>query len=107
MTAVAFPLSPAMQSRLTAREDAVTYSRAILRSAAPHDPQDVRLACHTLMTYGSQWDWVEAYHVLRAMDTPVDQPPYSHGPGTIRRALIGIALMLSVGWLALIGMMLQ
>jgi hypothetical protein len=103
MTALlSFPLTPDMQARLAARETAVTFARAILRSAAPHAKDDVRLACDTLMTYGDQWDWAEAYPVLRALDArpvAVERPVYSQGTGTIRRALVdcaGLAVILGV-----------
>jgi hypothetical protein len=114
MTAVtAFPLCADMQARLAARETAVTCSRAILRSAAPHDREDVRLACHTLMTYGDHWDWAEAYPVLRALDAKpvqvkpvaIDRPPYSQGHGTIRRLIVGTAATLALGWLVLVAVM--
>jgi hypothetical protein len=100
MTAIhAFPLTPDMQARLAARDTAVTHARTILRSPAPHAKDDVRLACHTLMTFGDQWDWAEAYPVLRALDAPpavvapvaVAPPAYSAGTGTIRRALVDLA----------------
>jgi hypothetical protein len=114
MTAVtAFPLCAEMQARLAARETAVTCSRAILRSAAQHDREDVRLACHTLMTYGEGWDWAEAYPVLRALDAKpvqvkpvaIDRPPYSQGHGTIRRLIVGTAVLVGAVWAMLVGVM--
>lgn len=107
MSIHAFPLTPDMQARLTARETAVTCARTILRSPAPHAKEDVRLACHTMMTFGDQWDWAEAYPVLRALDAKpatvapvsVTPPPYSEGTGMIRRALVdcaGLAVIVGV-----------
>lgn len=108
MTAlVSFPLSLEAQARLAARETAVTCARAILRSPAPHTKDTIREACHALMTWGDQWDWAEAYPVLRALDLPpvkvtpvaVTPPPYSAGTGLIRRALVdcvGLAVIVVV-----------
>ncbi len=42
---------------------------------------------------------------VRGKVTVVTPPPYSEGPGTIRRVLIGTAAMLAVGWLGLTGVM--
>jgi hypothetical protein len=39
------------------------------------------------------------------MDAPVERPPYSDGVGTIRALLIGAAMTVTVGWFALVGMM--
>jgi hypothetical protein len=105
--AIAFPLSPDMRARLDARQTAVDCARAILRSPAPHTDATIREACHAMMTYGDQWDWAEAYPILKAMDkrAPVDRPPFSAGTGQIRAALLGIAMTVTVGWLGLVGVM--
>ena len=100
----AFPLTEIMQARLAARETAVICARAILRSPAPHDREDVRLACHTMMTCGDANDWADAYPVLRALDLPpvaVTRPPYSAGTGLIRAALVDCAGLAVIGLLAL------
>jgi hypothetical protein len=108
MTAIAhFPMTPTMRARLNACDDAVTYARAILRSEAPHASDDIRLACRTLMTWGNEWDWLDAYHVLRALDAPApmvtpepDDPP----AWTIRdelTAYAGLAVIVSVCWVLL------
>lgn len=109
MTAiVSFPLPPAAQARLAARDDAVLAAREILRSEAPHTRATIRDACHALMTYGDQWDWVEAYNVLRSIDQPsinhrstIDRPPYSAGTGMIRAELVDIAGLLVIVAVAL------
>lgn len=101
MTALAtFPLTAEMRARLAARETAVSLSRTILRGQDRHAPDDLRLACHTLMTYGDSFDWVEAYQVLRAMDAPRVVAP-AQRPGLIRGVAVGVAAALTFAWLGL------
>jgi hypothetical protein len=93
----AFPITPDMRARLDAREDAVTAARAILRSQAQHLPDDIRLACETLMTWGDGFDWADAYHVLRALDVkPVKRPQYSPQVGAIRDGLLFLGFAVAV-----------
>lgn len=68
MTAIAFPMTDAMRVRHAAREDAVDAARAIIRGKERHGPEALRLACEALMTYGTPWDFADAYHVQRALD---------------------------------------
>lgn len=103
MSALAhFPLTPAMQARLSARESAVDLSRTIIRGKERHKLADLRLACETLMTYGDQTDWVEAYLLLRALDAP-PPPPVAEAPrrGLIRSGLLDVAGLAAICALAL------
>jgi hypothetical protein len=43
----------------------------------------------------------------RGKVTVVSPPPYSAGPGTIRRVIIGALVFLAAGWLGLAGVMVQ
>jgi hypothetical protein len=94
---IAFPITTAMRARLEAREDAVTAAQTIIRSKAEHLPSDIRLACHTLMIWGNSFDWMDGYHVLRAMDAPKPvKPPYSPQVGTVRDGLLFLAFVAAV-----------
>ena len=100
MTAVStFPMTQEMRARLAARESALAMSRTILRGKGRHAADDLRLACHTLMTYGDHWDWVEAYQVLRALDAP---PAASQRRGKIRDGLRDMAVLLGFGAVVLV-----
>ena len=86
---LAFPLTPEMRARLDAREDVVTAARAILRSEARHTPSIIRWACNALMTYGDCWDWMDGYHVMRALDAKQVKPTIDRPQaGTIRDGLL-------------------
>ena len=88
----AFPLTPEMRDRLDAREDVVTAARAILRSKARHTPANIRWACNALMTYGDCWDWIDAYHVLRALNAKPVRPTIDRPhAGLIRGWLVDCA----------------
>jgi hypothetical protein len=93
----AFPITPDMRARLDAREDAVAAAQTIIRSKAQHLPDDIRLACHTLMTWGNSFDWMDGYHVLRAMDAPkLVKPRCSPQVGTIRDGLLFLGFAVAV-----------
>jgi hypothetical protein len=96
---IAFPISPAMRARRDALEDISAAARAILRSEAEHTPSDIRWACHNLMIYGNSFDWLDGYHVLRALDAPKPapvKPPYSPQVGTVRDGLLFLAFVAAV-----------
>jgi hypothetical protein len=100
----AFPITDAMTARLDAREDAVSAAQTIIRSKAQHLPSDIRLACHTLMTWGNSWDWVEGYQVLRALDRPKPAAkPDRPQAGTIRDGLMFLGFAAVVLILGLAG----
>lgn len=100
MTAIAFPMTDDMRARLDARAEPVEAARALIRSEALHTADDIRDACHALMTYGNHWDWAEAYHVLRALDArraEIQAEAAAHAKrGTIRAALVDIAGLLVI-----------
>ena len=104
MTAIAtFPLTPVMRARIEARENAVDMARTIIRGKERHAPDDLRLACETLMTYGDQWDWVPAYQMMRQLDAETPQQVIQRHDW--RRVavggVLGAGVILGFVWLAL------
>lgn len=98
----AFPLTPEALARLAARDTALSCSRTILRSPAPHDKETIREACHAMMTWGAPEDWAEAYPVLRALDLPpVHVAPVAvtrnSGTGLIREGLRDSVILAAFG----------
>ncbi len=71
---LAFRATPEAASRLAVVE-ALDASRAIIRNRTNHAPDDLRLACQTLMTFGDHMDWSQGYLLLRAMDAPKPANP--------------------------------
>ncbi len=94
-----FPTPANFVARMAAQDEAVALSRTILRGKERHAPDDLRLACHTLMTYGDSFDWMDGYHVLRAMDAPKPAPTIHARPGFLRGELatvLGLGMIVAV-----------
>jgi len=68
--------------------EAVAAARGILRSAAPHTPETLTLACMTLQQLGDGVDYMEADRVLHALSQPKPIP----APVKVAAAVIGLAL---------------
>jgi len=68
--------------------EAVAAARGILRSAAPHTPETLTLACMTLQQLGDGVDYMEADRVLYALSRPKPIPV----PVKVAVAVIGFAL---------------
>ncbi len=87
---LAFRATPEAASRLAVVE-ALDASRAIIRNRANHAPDDLRLACQTVMSFSDDdEEKARAYLLLRAMDAPKPANPRAW---TIRGELPGIAGM--------------